>query len=190
MSVSEETKQLARYVRDRIGSKIRISDFWDDERVRKVGIAEMADAPIEGVTSYATLGLSEYSIDLISDGMPLRVEVLAAFGSQFEAGANFVSTAAFIMMGAPDLCRPGALLMNMNEGYYPDSPMQHGLLVAPFEWEVETQVLSSKKVAWLQLVPVSNKEARYAAQKGSDALQTLLEQKEIDVFDLFRVSVV
>jgi hypothetical protein len=68
--------------------------------------------------------------------------------------------------------------------------MQHGLLVSPYLWELETQVLASKKVAWLHLVPVSDKEARYAAQKGSDALETLFEHKEIDVFDLYRPSVV
>lgn len=61
----------------------------------------------------------------------------------------------------------------------------------PFLWEGQLQTIdfSDKKVAWLLAVPISEKEYLFAQQNGSNKLEDLFEQNEIDIFDIKRDSV-
>jgi hypothetical protein len=74
--------------------------------------------------------------------------------------------------------------------YYPASEMRHVLFVEPFLWDkkFKVQELPDKTVAWLLMVPISEAEMQYARQNGSDALGDILEEKEVDIFDLKRAS--
>ena len=72
-----------------------------------------------------------------------------------------------------------------------DSLLEHILFVSPFLWEDRLKTLNfeDKKVAWLLAVPISEKEFKYAKDKGKDALEELFEEKQIDIFNLYRKSV-
>ena len=70
--------------------------------------------------------------------------------------------------------------------------MSHAFSVDPFVWggEFDTLTLPSKTVAFLQLVPISGSEFAFLRDNGSDALEAMFEQKQIDVFDITRAPVV
>ena len=69
--------------------------------------------------------------------------------------------------------------------------MKHFLLVPPFLWDgFETLEVGGQAVAWLQAVPISDRERDLAEREGSDSLEDLFERQQIDVFDLDRPSVV
>lgn len=60
-----------------------------------VDILSTIDRPYEGVTSYSTIGLSDYSIGYSIDEKPLRVEIVGASATMFELFPNVLSTCAF-----------------------------------------------------------------------------------------------
>jgi len=188
---SAANKQLARTVADRFGQRPRITRFRDEHETRWVDIAQATDSPVAGVTSYATLGLSDWP--LMDDGQeyPVRVEFLGACAGSYNQFANVLSTAAFNVIKDDWFVYPGRIFPDVVAMYYPAFPMKHLLFVPPFLWEesFSTQEFPDKTVAWLFAVPISEDEMQYARIDGADALEELFEHKQIDVFDLERTSV-
>jgi hypothetical protein len=63
--------------------------------------------------------------------------------------------------------------------------------VPPSFWEeFETLKLSSKTVAWLAAIPITDGEMQFAAKEGSLRLEEMFEAPRTDLFDSFRPSVV
>lgn len=62
----------------------------------------------------------------------------------------------------------------------------------PFLWEDRFQPLhvNNKVVAWLLAIPISKSETKFATEFGSEKLEKLFSEKDIDIFDLNRASVV
>jgi hypothetical protein len=118
------------------------------------------------------------------------VELVAAFGSEFQEGANIISSAAFCIINSHWDVYPGAIFPEVVRMYRKETEMKHVLLCPPFLWDnLTTQVLPDKTVAWLMLVPISESECRYAEEHGSESLEEIFVEKQIDVFDLDRASV-
>lgn len=68
--------------------------------------------------------------------------------------------------------------------------MKHILLTTPFLWENLINIETDQKVVtWLSLVPISEAELEYLDDNGSDALESLFEENSIDIFDIYRESV-
>ena len=69
--------------------------------------------------------------------------------------------------------------------------MKHVMFSEPFLWDDLSNIEQEDKViTWLMIVPISDAELQYLKEYGSDALETLFEEKNIDIFDLERKSVV
>lgn len=70
--------------------------------------------------------------------------------------------------------------------------MKHFLFVPPFLWEDELPTLEfeGRSIAWLLALPISDQERSFAESNGSDDLEDLFQQNQIDIFDLERPSVV
>lgn len=74
--------------------------------------------------------------------------------------------------------------------YYPDSEMEHVLFTSPFIWDkLKTIDFPDKKVTWLLAGPISTKEFLFAEKEGLEALETLFEKEEIDIFNVGRNSI-
>lgn len=191
MTRSIQKKQIAKAAFQVFGGKPSVVKYWDDQQKNDVDILSCPDRPQAGVTSYSTIGLSDASIGLTSDEVPLRVEIVGACGSAFAGYANVLATCAFDVMEANAECRPGAVLRDAVAVNVPDVEMKHVWLVPPFLWEEELKTLEfpSMKVAWLLAVPISEAERAFAEEQGAEALESLFEEKQIDLFDLRRASV-
>jgi hypothetical protein len=76
--------------------------------------------------------------------------------------------------------------------YYTKTTVPHLYFTAPFLWEdaLTTQCYDSKKVSWLLVMPISDGELQYLRQHGDALLEELLEQRQIDICDLNRSSVI
>ena len=190
MAVSKENKALAAYLRSILGGVPSVSKFWDEENRSSVDILSVRDRPVAGVSTYATLGLSDSSIGLSSDDVPLGVELLLALRTELGEGPNILSTCAFAVINSKLKARPGSVFPRVVELYRPEIDAKHAFLVPPFLWDLRTQEFPAKKVAWLLVVPISDREKDFVAQNGSDALENRFEEKQIDIFDLNRKSVV
>jgi len=67
--------------------------------------------------------------------------------------------------------------------------MEHVLFTSPFLWEdLKTLDFPNKKVTWLLALPISEEEFLFAEKEGTEALEDLLEKKDIVIF-LYRIKV-
>jgi hypothetical protein len=191
LNVSSENKQLAKRIATAFGGLPKVGRFWDDGHKSNVDILSCADRPEKGVVSYSTIGLSDWPLYDAGEEYGVRVEFVGACGSSFAQFENMLATAAFYVINSKKFCYPGAIFENIIPMYRASSPMKHFLFVPPFLWEgkLETLKLNAKQVAWLLVVPISDSEKEYAETSGPDALERLFEEKQIDIFDLDRASV-
>jgi suppressor of fused protein SUFU len=74
---------------------------------------------------------------------------------------------------------------------YDCSPtMRHFLFVPPFLWEGQLDTIDrdGRKIAWLLAVPISEGERAFAEANGSEKLEELFGDRQIDIFNLHRPS--
>ncbi|MED1042885.1 suppressor of fused domain protein (plasmid) [Bacillus mycoides] len=191
MSVSTENKQIAQLALKAFGGKPKVTKYWDDNKKSSIDILLSNDNQFDDdVFSFSTLGLSDYSIGYESNELPIRMELVGA--SDFECFPNVLSTCAFYIINSNYKCFPGAIFENVVSMYLPNSSMKHILFVNPYLWEnkFETVSFEKKQVSWLMTVPISEGEKKYAEKYGADALEDLFEEKQINVFDLERISLI
>lgn len=190
MTVTKENKIIARTALEAFGGKPSVSKYWDENKVSSVDILSTIDRPYEGVTSYSTIGLSDYSIGYSVDEKPLRIEIVGASATLFEFFPNIVSTCAFNIINTKLPIAHGEIFKGVVRMYYPNSEMEHVLFTSPFLWEKLNSIdFLDKKVTWLLAVPISKKELLFAEEEGTEALEDLFEKKDIDIFDIRRNSV-
>jgi antitoxin YqcF len=190
MAIKSDNKALAIYLKDLFEGNATVIRYWDDAHHSSVDILSCEDTPEKGITSIGTIGLSETSISLESGGKSLRVELIMTFMADQLDGPNILSTCAFNVINSGMEIMPGSIFPRVLELYRPTSSMKHVLFSSPFIWEMETQEFTDKKVAWLHAIPISDAEYQYALANSSDDLETVLEENEVDMYDLDRLSVI
>ncbi|MDF2927376.1 MAG: hypothetical protein K0R57_6290 [Paenibacillaceae bacterium] len=190
MGISSENKMIAKCALQTFGGKPSVFKYWDDKNVSHVDILSSANRPYDGVASFSTIGLSDHSIDYSVDGKPLRLEIVGACATEYEHYSNILATCAFCVINSKYSVSPGKIFRDIVKMYYPSSEMKHILFVSPFLWEdLQPVDLLNKKVAWLLAVPISENECSFTQEKGTEALEDLFEQKEIDIFNIERKSI-
>ncbi len=189
MEVTMTNKQIGRKEAAFLGGKPAFTEFFNEDETKSLDILKCKDTPQEGVNSYGTVGLNYTDIRLTSGGKKLRVELLSAIDRKIEEYENIIATAAFCIMDTKR-CFPGYVVPNVIREYIPDCEMRHLLLTYPFLWEdTESMEFDDRIVAWLQAVPISDNEFEYLKQAGLDALEDLFEEKDVDVLNIYRKSV-
>jgi hypothetical protein len=189
-NVSVDNKQIASHIAGVFGGRPTVQRHWDADEKSWVGILASADRPIEHVTSYATIGLSDFPIMKDGKDIGVRTEFVGACASKYPEFANMLGTAAFCVINSRWLVHPHAIFPGVVEMYRPAGPMRHLFFVPPFLWSPppSTLTLPSKVVAWLMAVPISEGEYRHAIDEGPEALDQAFVRSQIDVFDLERKS--
>lgn len=192
MAASDENKLVARTAAKAFGGSPTVTRFWDDEGSSHVDILSCADQPQRAVTSYSTVGLSDWP--LYQDGVEYeaRLEIAGVSGSKFTGFDNSLATAAFDVIKSQWFCFPGAIFPDVLSVNEVSTTMRHLLFVPPFLWENDLGALrlEQKTVAWLLAVPISENERMFAERAGTDELENLFEERQIDLFDLERPSLV
>ena len=75
--------------------------------------------------------------------------------------------------------------------YIKSTNMEHILLLSPTFWEKYAPLEEEEEVvSWLLLVPISNDEAVYIQKHGVEQFKSLLEEKNVDISDYNRESIV
>jgi antitoxin YqcF len=191
-TVSKENKIIAQHAAKAFGGKPKVSRYWDDNHNSFVDLLVAEDRPQRGVDSYATIGLSDHPLMKGNEEYAARVELLGACGSQFAKFDNIIATAAFFIINSKRFCYPGAVFPDIVGMYKASKSLEHLFFAPPFLWEdrLKTLPLKGTKVAWLLIVPISENERLVAEKKGSEILESLFLEAQIDIFDLERASVV
>lgn len=167
-----------------------VGRFWDEPERKSIDIVRCDDLPQKGEQVCATIGLNHTNIGLVSGDLPLRIELIGACDIQIGQFQNMMATAAFEIMDNRTGF-PGYIIRNVISEYIHDSDMKHFLLTEPFLWEdAKSITVNGIHIAWLMTVPISEKEYEFACSEGSDELEELFEQKDIDVCNIYRRSVI
>ena len=145
------------------------------------------DVPESGVTSYGTIGISAISSRLNGSVSNIHVELVGASYSRYRELSRGLLIIAERVLAGEWTCCPGTIfpgvLNQINSEIY---------LMSPILWndKLRTITIGDVKLAWLQVIPISKSEANFARKYGTNALETILEDNEIDIFDLERRQVV
>jgi antitoxin YqcF len=152
----------------------------------------VSDSPCQAVTSYGTVGLSDYSLLDRGTEYPGRCELVGACASTYQRFGNIISSCAFNIMKDQEFAYPGRIFGRVVAMYHRSLQMRHVMFTQPFLWDEElgTAELPGKTVAFLLAVPISDAELQYARSFGAGALGDVFEREQIDIFDLERHSVV
>lgn len=190
MDISKTNKLIAKSAIQAFGGQMSVFDYFDDYN-NHIDLLSSINQPCNGVTSYSTIGLYEYSIGYSIGQKPLRVEIVGACASEYEHFPNILAACAFHVINSKVSISPGIIFEGIVESYYPDIEVKHILFMPPFLWEdsLSTLDLDDKQIAWLLAVPISENENLFAKNNGAEALENLFEQEQIDIFDLERKSI-
>lgn len=88
--------------------------------------------------------------------------------------------------------KPGAIHNDVLRMYGLSKTLAHVMFVDPFLWNdgPETLHLEGRTITWLMAVPISESEMSYAERLSPDALSSLFESQQIDIFDINREPVI
>ncbi|MEI5907330.1 suppressor of fused domain protein [Bacillus spongiae] len=190
MSISNENKIIAKSALEALGGKPSVSKYWDENNVSNIDMLSTINRPYDGITSYSTIGLSDHSIEFTVEATPLRIEIVGASDNEYDLFPNVLATCSFCIINSKFSVSPGQVFHDVVSMYYPDMEMKHILFVLPFLFEgLRTLDFPNKKVTWLLAVPISENEYLFAQENGTDSLEDLFEQEDIDIFDLERKSI-
>jgi hypothetical protein len=188
--VSDANQQIARAAANAFGGEFRVHGYYDSTRSVELDILSCNDRPQRGLTSCATVGLSEHPIYRDGKDIGVRAELVGACDSGFGEFANVVASCAFEIICEQRFVAPGIIFPGVFGQYMTNSPMQHVLFVPPFLWpELRTIRLHQREAAWLLIVPVSDAEMKYAIEVGPAELEARFDEHQIDIYNPRRPSV-
>ncbi|OZD55568.1 hypothetical protein CH252_06855 [Rhodococcus sp. 06-1477-1B] len=169
-----------------------IGKYQTAESGHSVGGFAVADCPDGGLTSWSTVGASFIDTEYrTAAGKPVTSEFVGCAGSDWERfGGGLAFCAFYVADGGPS--RYGTVIRGAFQHAGADVTTQHGFIVPPFCWENEFPAYEDEDVytTWLQVVPITDEEAAFAEARDGDALEDLFEQRQPDLFDLGRASLI
>jgi hypothetical protein len=186
---SDCMKGVASALFDRFGEPARIATYTDQASGRGIDLAFYPDCPHAGLTTASTIGLCDH--DLGAEAAGGRVEIVAAFASEATDFANVIGSCALAVIGQGWPLRRGAVHTGVLEIYRLSRTLPHILFMMPSLWGERTApiVADGRVIHWFMAVPIAETEREYAAREGAAALEDLLAQAGIDMFDFDRASV-
>lgn len=188
---THEGKAIARSLAATFGGRPSVNVWWDEPETTSVAILRCDGAPQEGVSSFATVNLSDHAIAAGGGPGDLRVEIVGASATRTREFPNVISTCAFSVIKDGWAIAPGAIFPDVVAMYGISRTLRHVLFAPPTLWgDGPTTIrFEAKTVAFLMAVPISERERAYAEENGSDALEALFERAQIDVYDIDRPCV-
>ncbi|MEM8639525.1 MAG: suppressor of fused domain protein [Cyanobacteria bacterium P01_G01_bin.54] len=189
---SSENKSIAKKIISIIGGSPTVTQFWDENEDNHIDLLSLENSQTHNATTFCSLGLSDSPLYFRGKEYSVRVELMGCCRSKDELFANIISTAAFYIMKDHWFCAPGVIYPDIVTMYYPETSMKHLFFMSPFFWNEalpDVMEFSTKKVAFLLGVPISEQERNYAVQNSPRELEDLFEKEQINILDLDRDSV-
>jgi hypothetical protein len=156
----------------------------------KISAMRFINTPMDGITSYVTLGLSAWAFVQRGSGRRIRQELVATCLPEFdsnEVAAMLLATAAILVDRAIPLQR--------DELVWPLPPfLEHvggkfvGFLSSsPGYFDDRFALLDADlPILFVEIYPLTERECRFAECEGVEALLDAIEQGQVDVLDFSR----
>ncbi|HIE1652951.1 suppressor of fused domain protein [Burkholderia cenocepacia] len=189
--ISAGRKAVGRHALSVFDGMPKVQEYLHDDLPMAVDVLSVADSPDPDLVSYSTIGLFETALGGETE-LGTRVELCGAMPADIEHWPNVLAFAAFALMRSRWAVMPGGVLEGYVAECYGDTLVPHLYLTAPFLWNdghfKQLDLESGEKVNWLQGIPISDAELEILRTRGDSEFEDLLEQADVDVFDLYRSS--
>lgn len=185
-------KKIFEIIHNEIKLTPKVLSFSDESNENKIDIYIGENRPDMGLNTYSTIGLSQYSIDLIcGDGREIRVEYIGMCNSDFSYYANIIASCALNIIKDNYSCKPGMVAIDAISNYCNDLAMKHIYYTVPIYWgNLQGIEIDNTVINWLFMIPISDEELEYLDKYGDEKFEELLELNEVDVFDIYRKSTI
>jgi len=183
---TEFSKALYKKLNPILGINSKVFSYGDDENKHKIYILNTIDPIDNNVIFFSTISLTELAPH------NNNFEILITGYQKYEEIANVLSTTAFFIIKNKWKSQIGVVFETIVEEYYPDKSVKHLLFVEPYLWEdkLEDFSIDERKINFLLAIPITQAELEYKNTYGHNALENLLEEKNIDIFDIDRKSII
>ena len=98
-----DKKIIAKYTLEFIGGTPKVERFYNVDESKAIDILSSDFGELKGVSTCATIGVSNVNIGLSAKGKTLRVELIAAGAVEDEILGNILSSIAFDIFNSPQL---------------------------------------------------------------------------------------
>jgi len=185
--IPDTYKYWAKHLRSLVGGECAVTAYYDEPEQNEIDIFTSVNS--EGILA-STIGLMDYDQSR-NTRVEIHSEIIMDRRGKDERIANILSTIAFYVIKDGWKIAPGVVFEEMVKMYIPESKLPHVMFVAPFQWsDMSKVVLSNKTIFPLIAVPISEQESRMAASNNGLDLETLWQERSIDVLDWERSSAV
>lgn len=187
---SDFERELGRAIRAKFGrSSTKVVRFGDDKGENDCFIVTGWDCPIRGVSSYASIGLSRH--EQKAGNISVKVEILAACASSTPNIDNVVASCVFESVKNNSNISYGSHIKDIIKQYKISETMENVTFVDPFIWDDFQRIsIHEEDVVFLLMLPISGNELKFLDSFGIDALEKIFLDRQIDVYDINRPSVV
>lgn len=188
----EYKKKIFQILYEEIGANVKVHSYYDRKEEAKIDLYIAKDRPEVMLSTYSTIGLSEYTIGVTDKkSREIRVEFIGVCSTEVEVFPNILSSCAFNIINSKYTCKPGIVYPGVISSYLKETDMKHIYFTSPFLWEgLQGLEINNHAITWLLAMPISDMEFEYIQCNGDEAFEELLEQSEVDFSDIYRDSVV
>lgn len=193
-------KAVLVYEEERLGRFSQVVMYKSADESLTIPVASASSSPEAGLSTYATIGLSQFDNGLTSEsGNRIGIELLVTGREENTFLASGLANAALNIASGGYQAKPGIIFPGIFDGYGPDITTPHGLLWYPFAWDKQFDGLSRDgvDVEWLLVIPVSDDEVSFIAANGPgfegagvEKLIDTFESDAVDIYDTGRSSAV
>ena len=181
-------RDLGKAIRSAFGAETKVVRFGDDNGIDDCFIVSGANCPVKGVTSYGSVGLSRTAQR--AGTADVKVEIVAACASSTLRIDNLVASCVFDSMKNSTNITYGAYISDIVVQYDVSRTLRHVTFVAPFLWSGLGKLdVDDQAIHFLLMLPISDAEKNYLETHGIDALEAIFNEKQIDIYDINRASV-
>jgi antitoxin YqcF len=191
---ADENKALAKRMHQIFGGKssARVIDYLNNNESICIPLLICPDHPDDGLITHMTIGLSDYPMYQDDNEFHVRTELIGVCDGNIDWFPNVLASVAFHLIRTSCLFCPGSILKNVLADYDSTVNVKHFYFTSPFLWEDELQVfqLKTKRVACLMCILITDSEYEYFKQYGDEQFEELLEQSDVDIFNVRRDSII
>lgn len=182
-----KNKAIAHYIAKVTGKNPNVLRFHANENtlIDVISVTEHGD---ELLAVHTTIGLSAHE----TNTEKRDIELILVAEKKYDLAPNIVGTAGFKAILEGWQTTTGAIFTHIFSAYYPDFDVKHGLLIPPYLWKdsLKTLDLGERQVEWKMIIPITNQEAKFLQENSPSSLLPIFVEKNINLFDLERKSVI
>lgn len=193
-------KAVLDYEQERLGRFTQVVAHHNADESLTIPVALAPDSPERGLSTYATIGLSQYDNSLVAeDGTPIRVELPTSGREEYPFLGSGLANAALNIASGQYQAKPGLVFPGVFDGYSTELTAPHGLLWYPFPWGDRFDGLDRDglSIEWLLVIAITQREFDFIAENGpgfsGEGVEKLIdafERRGTDIYDLTRASAV